>query len=45
MNQTSILNNHINKILDCGGKKTRERHLSRGKFMVRDRIDAVIDKG
>jgi len=33
------------KILECGGAKTKERHLSRGKLMVRDRIDAIIDKG
>lgn len=45
VNQTSILNYHIMKILECGGKKTCDRHLSRGKLLVRDRIDAIIDKG
>jgi hypothetical protein len=33
------------KILECGGKVAKERHLSRGKLMVRDRIDAILDKG
>ena len=33
------------KILECGGKVANERHISRGKLMVRDRIDRVIDKG
>ncbi|MGB3302500.1 MAG: carboxyl transferase domain-containing protein [Gordonia sp. (in: high G+C Gram-positive bacteria)] len=28
-----------------GGDKARERHLSRGKILVRDRIDALIDPG
>jgi hypothetical protein len=33
------------KILECGGTKVKERHISRGKLMVRDRIDSIIDKG
>ncbi len=41
----NILNYHTMKILDCGGKVANERHISRGKLMVRDRIDRVIDKG
>nr|CCA14370.1 acetylCoA carboxylase putative [Albugo laibachii Nc14] len=28
-----------------GDKASRDRHLSRGKFLVRDRIDALIDPG
>jgi 3-methylcrotonyl-CoA carboxylase beta subunit len=28
-----------------GGDKARERHLSRGKLLVRDRIDALLDPG
>ncbi|MGB3602296.1 carboxyl transferase domain-containing protein [Gordonia sp. (in: high G+C Gram-positive bacteria)] len=28
-----------------GSEKARERHLSRGKILVRDRIDALIDPG
>nr|WP_050947261.1 carboxyl transferase domain-containing protein [Gordonia araii] len=28
-----------------GGEKARERHLSRGKLLVRDRIDVLLDPG
>ncbi len=44
-NQVSILNYHMMKILECGGKVSNDRHISRGKLMVRDRIDKIIDKG
>jgi hypothetical protein len=44
-NQVNILDYHILKILECGGKVSNERHLSRGKLMVRDRINEIIDKG
>ena len=33
------------KILECGGKINNEKHMSRGKLLVRDRIDRIIDKG
>ncbi|EGD54666.1 methylcrotonoyl-CoA carboxylase [Gordonia neofelifaecis NRRL B-59395] len=36
------------RLLDAaqgGGEKARERHLSRGKLLPRDRIDALIDPG
>lgn len=32
-------------ILNGGGDKARERHLSRGKLLPRDRINALIDPG
>src|SRR5437763_16258313 len=28
-----------------GGEKARERHVSRGKLLVRDRIDRLLDPG
>jgi acetyl-CoA carboxylase carboxyltransferase component len=33
------------KILEGGGKISNERHTSRDKFLVRDRIDKIIDPG
>jgi hypothetical protein len=44
-NQENLLNYHIMKILECGGKTTNEKHLSRGKLLVRDRIDKILDPG
>lgn len=31
-------------ILECGGPKAIHRHVSKGKLMVRDRINTVLDK-
>ncbi len=44
-NQVSMLNYHIMKILECGGQKSNDRHVSRGKYMVRERIDKILDEG
>lgn len=33
------------KVLECGGKIVNDRHTNRGKLLVRDRIDRIIDKG
>lgn len=33
------------KILECGGKATNEKHTARGKLLVRDRIDKIVDPG
>lgn len=33
-----------NNILDCGGPKAIQRHVSKGKLMVRDRINTLLDK-
>ncbi|WP_333619741.1 carboxyl transferase domain-containing protein [Dietzia sp.] len=33
------------KVAAGGGQKARERHLSRGKLLVRDRVDALLDPG
>jgi len=35
----------MGKIRQGGSEKARERHLSQGKLMVRDRIEAVLDQG
>jgi 3-methylcrotonyl-CoA carboxylase beta subunit len=35
----------IDEIRKGGGEKYQQRHLSRGKLLVRDRIDALIDPG
>ncbi len=33
------------KIAEGGGEKARQKHLARGKLLVRDRIDALLDPG
>lgn len=43
--QLSQLDKTISKILECGGKSTNEKHVARGKLLVRDRIDRIIDAG
>ena len=35
----------MGKIRQGGSEKARERHLSQGKLIVRDRIEAVLDQG
>ncbi len=35
----------IDEIRKGGGEKYQQRHISRGKLLVRDRIDALIDPG
>ncbi len=42
--QVSDLQAKIQLILQGGGDQARERHVSRGKLLVRDRIDALLDK-
>lgn len=32
------------QILECGGPKAIQKHVSKGKLMVRDRINTVLDK-
>ncbi|MEM7293839.1 MAG: carboxyl transferase domain-containing protein [Pseudomonadota bacterium] len=39
------LRSQIDKISIGGSANARDKHLSRGKLLVRDRIDALIDKG
>ena len=39
------LNNLVAAIKQGGGKRNQARHLRRGKLLVRDRIDALIDQG
>ncbi|GAM17261.1 hypothetical protein SAMD00019534_004360 [Acytostelium subglobosum LB1] len=39
------LNNVIDKIKQGGGAKLNERHVSRGKLLARQRIDALVDPG
>ncbi len=36
---------HVDTVMKGGGSKARERHTSRGKMLVRDRIDQLIDPG
>lgn len=50
-NEASMLG-EVNKLRELtaavaqgGGSKARERHESRGKLFVRDRIDHLIDEG
>ena len=41
----STLNNRIAEVQLGGGESARTRHTSRGKMLVRDRIDALLDAG
>ncbi len=43
--QTDALAELVAKIAQGGGEKARERHIGRGKLLVRDRIDALLDPG
>jgi 3-methylcrotonyl-CoA carboxylase beta subunit len=45
MNQVNILDYHILKVLECGGKTVNEKHVARNKLMARDRVDRLIDTG
>ncbi|KAF1314518.1 Methylcrotonoyl-coa carboxylase beta chain, mitochondrial, partial [Globisporangium splendens] len=41
---TAELKARVAKIRLGGGEKARERHVSRGKLLVRDRIDSLLDR-
>jgi len=43
--QASSLEALLAKVRQGGGDKARARHVARGKLMVRDRIDALLDPG
>jgi len=43
--QVDDLKLKLEKIKLGGGEKSRERHLSRGKLLPRDRVNAVLDAG
>ncbi len=43
--QTDALAKVLGKAMLGGGEKARARHVSRGKLLVRDRIDALLDPG
>lgn len=34
----------VEKIVEGGGEKARERHTKKGKLLPRDRIDSLLDK-
>ncbi|XP_029176194.1 methylcrotonoyl-CoA carboxylase beta chain, mitochondrial isoform X2 [Nylanderia fulva] len=38
------LKNTVEKIVEGGGQKERERHISRGKLLARERINILLDK-
>lgn len=44
MSQVSDLQSKVQHIMQGGGAQSRDRHVSRGKLLVRDRIDALLDK-
>ena len=39
------LKDKLNEVAGGGGKVSRQRHVSRGKMFVRDRVDLLIDPG
>ena len=43
--QADALAKVLEKAMQGGGEKARARHVSRGKLLVRDRIDALLDPG
>jgi len=43
--QVDDLRNKLEEIKLGGGEKSRERHLSRGKLLPRDRVNALLDAG
>ncbi|WP_440875326.1 carboxyl transferase domain-containing protein [Thalassotalea sp. PLHSN55] len=43
--QVDDLKSKLDAIKQGGGEKSRERHLSRGKLLPRDRINALLDPG
>ncbi|MFC0316454.1 carboxyl transferase domain-containing protein [Gordonia phosphorivorans] len=40
-----VLRERLTQAAEGGGAKARDRHLSRGKLLPRDRIDALLDPG
>lgn len=38
------LQNKTSTVLSGGGEKARQKHVSKGKFFVRDRINLLLDK-
>jgi 3-methylcrotonyl-CoA carboxylase beta subunit len=44
LTQVNDLKQKVSEIMLGGGETSRERHLSRGKLLPRDRIEALIDK-
>lgn len=42
---TTELRDRIARARSGGGEKARQRHISRGKMLPRDRIDALLDSG
>ena len=43
--QVADLNDKVANIQLGGGERSRERHLSRGKLLPRDRVDQLLDQG
>lgn len=39
------LKSKVEKIVEGGGRKARERHVSKGKLLPRDRINTLLDEG
>ena len=44
LTQVNDLKQVVANIIEGGGESSRERHVSRGKLLPRDRIEALIDK-
>ncbi len=39
------LRSELDRVVAGGGERARERHLSRGKLLPRDRVDRLLDPG
>lgn len=44
-NLVDNLKDNVNKVLQGGGQKYVERHVSRGKLLPRERINTLLDEG
>ncbi len=45
LEQVEQLRSLLKRVSEGGGEKAQQRHVSRGKLLVRDRIDALLDPG
>ena len=39
------LQSQVARVMQGGGERYQQRHQARGKLLVRDRIDALVDSG
>ena len=45
LNVVTELQKVVGKVIEGGGAKAKSRHLEKGKMLVRDRINLLLDSG